>query len=132
MFISTKGRYAVKILGDIVENGKGEYIALKDIAERQGISLKYIERIVAALKDANLIESARGVGGGYKLSKKPSEYNLWEILVAVEGETAPVACMQSDAVKCEKRGDCKTFPIWSGYYDATKKYFEKIKLSDVF
>lgn len=131
MLISTKGRYAVRILADMAKNGNGGVVPLKEIAVRQDISLKYIERIMSALKEANLVESVHGTCGGYKLTKEPEKYNLWEILVASEGDLAPVACLQSGSVPCMRSEECKTVRVWSEFYEVTRKYFENVILAEV-
>ena len=91
--ISTKGRYSIRILLDLAQHRSGKYIPMKDVAARQDISLKYIERLTPALRTAGLIESVHGIGGGYRLTREPEEYTLWEILVLSEGDLAPVSCL---------------------------------------
>ena len=95
--ISTKGRYSIRILLDLAEHRNGSYIPMKDVAARQNISLKYIERLMPALKAAGLVDSVHGIGGGYRLTREPDQYTLWEILRLAEGDLAPVACLQSGA-----------------------------------
>lgn len=90
--ISTKGRYSIRILLDLAEHRNGSYIPMKDVAARQNISLKYIERLMPALKAAGLVDSVHGIGGGYRLTREPDQYTLWEILRLAEGDLAPVAC----------------------------------------
>lgn len=131
VLISTRGRYAVRILADMAKYGSGGVVPLKEIAVRQDISLKYIERIMSSLKEANLVESVHGTLGGYKLTKKPEKYNLWEILVAAEGDLAPVACLQSGSEPCKRSEECKTVRIWSEYYEVTKRFFENVILTEV-
>ena len=98
--ISTKGRYSIRILLDLAEHRNGSYIPMKDVAARQNISLKYIERLMPALKAAGLVDSVHGIGGGYRLTREPDQYTLWEILRLAEGDLAPVACLQSGAAPC--------------------------------
>ncbi len=129
--ISTRGRYSIRILLDLAEHHTGDFISLKDVAERQDISLKYIERILPLLKKGKLIETAHGKGGGYKLTKAPDEYNLLEILEYTEGDLAPVACLKSDAPPCERAAECKTLAVWEGYYKLTRDYFKNITLADL-
>ena len=112
--ISTKGRYSVRILLDLAEHHNGGYIPMKEVAARQDISLKYIERLMPALKSAGLIDSVHGAGGGYRLTRPPEEYSLWEILTLAEGDLAPVSCLQR-----------------RGYYDMTRQYFSGITLADL-
>ena len=129
--ISTKGRYSIRILLDLAEHRNGEFIPMKEVAGRQGISLKYIERLMPALKAAGLVESVHGIGGGYRLTRQPEEYTLWEILVLAEGDLAPVACLQPEAAVCDRAGECRTPGVWQGYYDLTRDYFSRITLADL-
>lgn len=132
MLVSTKGRYAVRILLDLAENSTGGYIPMKEVASRQGISLKYTEKILPSLKDSGLIESVHGTGGGYKLIKRADEITVWEVLTAAEGSSfAPVACLQPDAPVCERAAECKTLGMWKDYYELTKNYFKNITLADL-
>ena len=129
--ISTKGRYSIRILLDLAEHRNGDFIPMKEVAGRQGISLKYIERLMPALKAAGLVESVHGIGGGYRLNRDPEQYDLWEILRVTEGELAPVSCLQTDASPCQRAGECRTLSVWQGYYDLTRKYFSGITLADL-
>ena len=129
--ISTKGRYSVRILLDLAEHRGGGYIPMKEVAARQEISLKYIERLMPALKAAGLIDSVHGAGGGYRLTREPEDYTLWEILTLAEGDLAPVSCLQQNAPPCQRAAECRTLPVWQGYYDATRSYFSGITLADL-
>lgn len=129
--ISTKGRYAIRILLDLAEHDNGEFVPLKDIAKRQNISLKYIERILPTIKEAGLLDSMHGKGGGYRLSRQVEEYNLWEILSLTEGNLAPVSCLKTNAKPCDRVAECKTLSVWKKYYQLTKEYFASISLSDL-
>lgn len=129
--ISTKGRYSIRILLDIAENSGGDFVPMKDVADRQGLSLKYVERIVPVLKEKRLVESVHGKGGGYRLTREPDMYTLWEILTATEGDLAPVGCLRCDAAPCERAPECKTLPVWENYYKITKEYFSSITLADL-
>ena len=129
--ISTKGRYSIRILLDLAIHRNGEYIPMKDVAERQGISLKYIERILPVLKENRLIDSVHGKGGGYKLTREPDQYTLWEILRLTEGDLAPVACLKDGAPSCDKAAECRTLPVWKNYYKMTVDYFSGITLADL-
>lgn len=129
--ISTKGRYAIRILLDLAEHHTGSYIPMKEVAARQEISLKYIERIMPSLKAAGLVDSVHGIGGGYRLTREPEQYTLWEILRIAEGSLAPVACLQSGAEPCARAAECRTLPVWRGYYKLTQDYFEGITLADL-
>ena len=130
--ISTRGRYAVRILLDLASDGGGDrYIPIKEVAKRQGISLKYIERIMPPLKDGGLVEGVPGLRGGYKLMKKPEEISVWEILSLAEGNLAPVACLEANAAACARSPECRTLPMWENYYKITKDYFSSITLADL-
>ena len=129
--ISTKGRYSIRILLDLAQHRSGKYIPMKDVAARQDISLKYIERLTPALRTAGLIESVHGIGGGYRLTREPEEYTLWEILVLSEGDMAPVSCLQAGAEPCARAAECRTLSVWEGYYKLTKDYFSGITLADL-
>lgn len=131
MMISTRGRYALRVLMDLAENqGKG-YIPMKSVAERQELSLKYIERIVPVLVKNGLVEGVHGKGGGYRLVKKPSEYRVGDILRLTEGDLAPVACLECGAAPCEKASECKTLPMWKEFYTLVNNYFDGITLSNL-
>ncbi|MBQ7343352.1 MAG: Rrf2 family transcriptional regulator [Clostridia bacterium] len=130
MIISTRGRYALRVMIDLAENSSGEYIAMKKIAERQEISLKYLERILPVLTQNNIIEGVQGKGGGYRLTREPEQYTVGEILRLTEGNLAPVACLECGADLCPKRDTCKTLPMWEGLHNMICEYFDGIRLSD--
>ena len=129
--ISTRGRYSIRILLDLAEHGNGEFIPMKEVAARQGISLKYIERMMPVLKTGGLVDSLHGIGGGYRLTKEPSEVTLWDILILAEGDLAPVSCLQENAAVCERAAACRTLPVWEDYYKLTEDYFRGITLEDL-
>ena len=129
--ISTRGRYSIRILLDLAEHRNGDYIPMKDMAQRQDISLKYIGKIMPLLKTAGLVDSTHGIGGGYKLTRAPEQYTLWEILQVAEGDMAPVACLQKDADVCQRAAECRTLPVWEKYYALTRDYFSSITLADL-
>ena len=129
--ISTKGRYSIRILLDLAEHRNGSYTPMKEVAARQEISLKYIEKLMPALKGAGLIESSHGIGGGYRLTHEPEWYTLWEILRLAEGDLAPVSCLQENAAVCDRTAECRTLPVWKNYYKLTKDYFSGITLADL-
>ena len=129
--ISTKGRYAIRILLDLAEHNNGGYIPMKEVSARQEISLKYIEKIMPSLKSAGLIDSVHGIGGGYRLTRAPEQYSLWEILKIAEGDLAPVACLQENAPACHRASECRTLSAWEGYYEMTRSYFSGISLADL-
>ncbi|MGN0447613.1 MAG: RrF2 family transcriptional regulator [Acutalibacteraceae bacterium] len=131
MMISTRGRYALRVLIDLAEHQDGEYIPLKEVAQRQGISLNYIERIMPVLTKAKLIEGVHGKGGGYQLTKAPDEYKVGDILRLAEGDLAPVACLGCDAKECDRKDQCRTLSMWSRFYKMTNEYFDGITLADL-
>lgn len=129
--ISTKGRYALRIMVDLSEQKQDVYTPLKDIAKRQEISIKYLESITKILTQANLLEGVRGKGGGYRLTRKPSEYNIGEIIELAEGTLAPVACLTNPQNQCNRSEYCKTLPVWTRFYDVLRNFFYNITLEDV-
>ena len=131
MIISTRGRYALRVMLDLAENGNGDYIAMKKIAERQGISLKYLERILPVLTQNNIVEGVQGKGGGYRLTRKPDEYKVGEILRLTEGDLAPVSCLECGAETCSKRGKCKTLPMWTKLHDMIGDYLDSVTLAEL-
>lgn len=131
MMISTRGRYALRVLIDLAEHmGKG-YIPMKQIAARQGISLKYLEQIVPALSKNGFVEGVHGKGGGYRLLKTPKECVVGDILRLAEGDLAPVACLCKDAKPCERAYQCRTYPMWTEFYRIVNEYFDGITLADI-
>ena len=131
MMISTRGRYALRVLIDLSEHNNGTYIPMKDVAARQEISLKYLERILPTLTKAKLIEGVHGKGGGYKLTRAPEDYTVGEILRLTEGDLAPVACLSPDAEPCERAAECRTLGMWRGFYDLTNRYFDSITIASL-
>ena len=131
MKISTKGRYAVRLMLDLSEHYTEGYIALKDVADRQEISKKYLEQIIPYLNRGQLLMTNRGHQGGYKLAKHPSEITIFEVLTCAEGDLAPVSCLQQGAEPCDRRGECLTFPIWDGLNKLVSDYLKGITLQDV-
>ena len=129
--ISTKGRYAVRVLADLARHNDGEYIALKTIAERQGISEKYLEAIISVFSKEGFVKGQRGKGGGYKLAVDPEAITIKDVLTRVEGSLAPVACLEEGAEPCPKADDCKTLPMWKEYYRITEDFFDGITVADV-
>ncbi len=131
MMISTKGRYSLRVMIDLAQNGKEDgYLPMKDVAARQGISLKYLEQILPALTKNGLVETLHGKGGGYRLTRKPEEYTVWEILSLTEGEMAPVACLSENAAECPREDSCVTIRFWKGLDDLVKDYLNKNTLAD--
>ena len=129
--ISTRGRYALRIMLDLAENENGKYIPLKDIAARQELSKKYLEIIVKDLVQGGLITGASGKGGGYKLCRRPDEYTLGEIIELMEGTLASVACLADKEHLCSRKSFCKTLPLWIEYNNLVHDFFYKKKLSDL-
>lgn len=131
--ISTKGRYALRVLIDLAENENknGDYIPLKDIAARQEISKKYLEIIVKDMVAGGLLKGASGKGGGYKLCRKPDEYSIGEILELMEGPLSSVACLANDINDCPKKISCKTLPMWTEFDNMVHDFFYGKKLSDL-
>ena len=129
--ISTKGRYAIRVMLDLAENDSGNYIPLKDIAERQEISKKYLEIIMRDMVAGGLVSGASGKGGGYKLCRKPEEYPLGEIIELMEGPLAPVACLAEGKVNCPRAAACETLPLWEEYDKLTHDFFYGKRLSDL-
>ncbi len=131
MTISTKGRYALRIIIDLAENDDGNYIAMKQVAQRQRLSLKYLEHILSILKQNNIVEGLHGKGGGYKLTRRPQDYTVGEILRLVEGELAPVACLECGAKPCENMEHCRTLEMWKGLHKLIDEYFNGITIKDL-
>lgn len=131
MKISTKGRYALRMLLDTAENQKGGYVALKDIAQRQNISKKYLEQIALQLSQAGVLRAVRGHQGGYMLVKSPAEYTVGDVLRITEGSLAPVACLDQQPNLCERCGICMTLPVWQGLDRVIADYVDGITLQDI-
>lgn len=131
MTVSTRGRYALRMMVDLAENQGDGYVALKDIAERQSISKKYLEQIIPILNRAKLLRTVRGNQGGYRLEKLPAMYTIGEILRATEGSLAPVSCLETEMNTCERRANCATLFIWEGLDKAINEYLDSITLQDV-
>ena len=131
MRISTKGRYALRLMLDLALNNTGEPISLKDIARRQEISDKYLEQIISVLNKAKYVKSIRGAQGGYILTKRPEEYTVGSILRLTEGSLAPVACLEHEPNQCERVATCKTLKMWEGAYKVITEYFDGITIADL-
>ena len=129
--ISTRGRYAIRVMIDLAENDNGSYIPLKDIAARQMISKKYLEIIVKDMVAGGLLTGASGKGGGYKLCRKPEEYTVGEIIELMEGSLSSVACLAAGAVPCPRASECETLPLWAEYDKLTHDFFYSKHLSDL-
>lgn len=129
MKISTKGRYALRVMIDLAVNDRGDYVSLKDISNRQEVSLKYLEQIMAMLNKAGYVKSIRGNNGGYRLAKLPEEYKVGDILRKTEGDLAPIACVNGE--ECGKRENCKTFKFWQGLDNVINEYVDSKTLADL-
>ena len=130
MKISTKGRYALRVMIELALNNDGKYISLKEIAERQEISNKYLEQIISLLNKAGYLETARGYTGGYKLAKEPKEYIIGDILRATEGDLAPTYCLTEEG-ECDRKKCCKTHSFWKGLDDVINEYVDSKTLEDL-
>ena len=131
MMISTRGRYCLRVMADLAEHQQDGYIPMKDVARRQEISLKYLEKILPVLAKNQLIDGVQGKGGGYRLSRKPEEYPLGEILRLTEGTLAPVSCLECGAKPCERAHQCKTLPVWAELDRRITAYLDSVTLADL-
>ena len=128
--ISTRGRYALRVLIDLAEHGGG-YVPMREVAARQDISLKYIEKILPALVGGGFVEGVHGKGGGYRLSRDPASISVLDVLLLAEGDLAPVSCLCTGAAPCPRAAFCKTLPMWKGYEKMEKDYFGGITVADL-
>ncbi len=131
MKISTKGRYALRIMADLAINDNGEYIRLKDISERQSIALKYMEQIMPLLTKAGYVRSYRGNNGGYMLTRKPEEYTVGEILRTTEGNLSPISCIEDSPNRCPHKEKCTTILFWEGFNKIINEYVDSFTLKDL-
>lgn len=131
MIVSTRGRYALRVMVDLAENGVQNRIPLKEIAERQNISQKYIESIMTLLSKNNFVDAVHGKGGGYKLNRKPEDYKVGEILRLTEGTLAPVACLEKNAQVCPRNSECRTLPLWTKLDNLIENYFDSVSIADL-
>ncbi len=131
MMVSTKGRYALRVMIDLAEHNTGEPLLLMDIAKRQGISEKYLEGIMAVLSKHGFVNAQRGRGGGYKLARSPEDYTVWSILTLIEGPLVPVSCLENEVNNCERAAECRTLPMWSQLSTLIRKYLEGVTLADL-
>ena len=131
MMISTKGRYAMRVMLDLAEQAEDVFIPLRDIAQRQEISQKYLESIMTLLSKANLVDSLHGKGGGYRLNRPPSAYSIGSILEVTEGSLAPVSCLEESSPPCERADLCKTLPVWQTLNGIIHDYLDGVTLADV-
>ena len=131
MIVSTKGRYALRVMIDLAEHQAERYVPLKEVAERQEISEKYLENILKVLVQNGFLEGLRGKGGGYRLTRTPDQYTVAEILLLTEGSLAPVSCLVPGAPACERLPNCRTYAMWKGLNDLISNYFGNITLADL-
>ena len=131
MVVSTKGRYALRVMIDIAKYGKESYVTLSGIAERQGLSEKYLESIIKMLVQNNLVKGLRGKNGGYKLSRPAEEITAWDIISVTENDFYVVACMNPDAPKCDRVATCVTLPMWKEFNDTMQDFFKKYTIADL-
>ena len=131
MMISTRGRYALRVMIDLAEHSNGGYIPMKDVAARQEISLKYLERILPVLAKNGLVEGIQGKGGGYRLTREPAAYPVGEILRLTEGDLAPVACLENGSTPCGRSIECRTFEMWNRLNQLINDFFDGITLADL-
>ena len=131
MIISTRGRYALRMMVDLAERYEESFISLKDIAQRQQISKKYLEQIIPVLNDAGLLIASRGAQGGYRLAKPPKDYKVIDILRATEGDIAPVSCIFGDDNTCPRKINCPTLPLWQGLKGVINEYLSSVTLLDL-
>ena len=131
MIVSTRGRYALRVMIDLAEQNNEGFIPLKDIVKRQGLSLKYLETIMTTLSKAGLIQGAHGKGGGYKLVKKPEEYRVSDILVVTEKSIVPASCAECTGEDCPRKEGCRTLPLWEKVNAAVKECFDGTTIADL-
>ena len=131
MNITSKGRYALRVMLDLAQHREEGFISLKTIADRQGYSMKYLEMIVGSLKREGLVASTRGKEGGYRLVRDPEDYTIGEILRCIEDNLAPVACIKAGDICCEHAGECMTVPMWKELDDITNAYLDTVSLEDL-
>lgn len=131
MMISSRGRYALRVMIDLAEHSDGSYIAMKEVAQRQDISLKYLERILPLLVAEKLVEGMHGKGGGYRLTRKPEEYPVSQILRVTEGDLAPVACLECSAAPCKRTAECRTLPMWAELGRRVNEYLDSVTIADL-
>ena len=131
MKISTKGRYALRVMIDIAEQKSDGFIPLKDIAARQEISQKYLEAIMKDLTKAEILDGHQGKGGGYRLNREADRITVFEILSATEGDLAPISCLECGAKPCSRAAECRTLPMWEKFYSLIKDFFGGVTLADL-
>ncbi len=131
MLISTKGRYALRVIIDIAAHDQDEFIPLGEVAERQGISKKYLEAIIKDLVQAGIVKGVRGKGGGYKLNKSPEECTAWDVIHATEDNFVTVSCVTNASFDCPQKSECRTMPMWTELDKTLKEFFSKYTIKDL-
>ena len=131
MNVTSRGRYALRVMLDLAQHPEDGFVSLKTVAERQGISMKYLEMIVGCLKKAELLDSTRGKEGGYRLSRSPADYSVGEILRCLEDNLAPVSCIKDGEIQCDKAAACVTLPMWKELDELTNAYLDGVSLQDL-
>lgn len=131
MMVSSRGRYALRVMIDLAEHDDGNYTPMKEVAQRQDISLKYLEKILPLLVSGKLIDGVHGKGGGYRLTRTPAEYRIGDILRLTEGDLAPVACLECDAEACKRTDECRTLPMWTELNRRVNEYLDSVTLADL-
>ena len=131
MMISSRGRYALRVMIDLAEHSDGSYIPMKEVAQRQEISLKYLEKILPVLVGGRLVEGIQGKGGGYRLTRAPGEYRIGEILRLTEGDLAPVSCLECGTDECSRSATCRTLPMWSELNRRVLEYLDSVTIADL-
>lgn len=131
MLVSTRGRYALRVLIDLAQQPSNSWTPLKEIAVRQNISQKYIEAIMTLLSKSGMVDAVHGKGGGYKLNRNPKDYKVGEVLTLTEGTLSPVACLVEGASPCPKAPTCKTLPMWTKLHDLVTGYLNSVTLADL-
>ena len=131
MLVSTKGRYALRVMIELATHEEGEYVPLKTIATAQNISEKYLESIIGVLSKAGLLDGLRGKGGGYRLNRSAKDYSVGEILRLTEGTLAPVSCLEGDKNTCERCADCKTLPMWEALNRLISSYLDGVSIEEL-
>lgn len=129
--ISTRGRYAIRVMLDIASNQQDGYVPMKDVAGRQGLSLKYLEQILPALTKNKIVEGVQGKGGGYRLVRAPKDYTIGDILRVTEKDLAPVSCLAAGAEACQRRSQCQTIDFWEGLNNVVNQYLDSQTLADL-
>lgn len=129
--ISSRGRYALRVMTYLAEHDDGRFIPLKEAAESEELSQKYLESIMTALSKAGLVEGAHGKGGGYRLNRPPEKYSVGEVLRLTEGSLAPVACLEEGAAVCSRAGECRTLPMWTKLDRLIREFFDGVTIADL-